>query len=63
MKVSGVGFNLVASTPFVIGNIPFRGVSNQQTLPEYQHDDPPPPYTEKPLPTECNSKDGDFELL
>lgn len=64
MKVSGVGFNLVASSPFVIGNIPFRGVSYQPTSPEYQNnDDPPPPYTEKPLTTKSNSNDDDFELV
>lgn len=61
--MSGVGFNLVASSPFVIGNIPFRGASYQQTLPEYQNNDPPPPYTEKPLTTKSNSNDDDFELI
>lgn len=61
MKVSGVGINLVATSPFVIGNIPFRGVSYQQTVPEHQNNDPPPPYTEKPMTKKSN--DDDFELI
>ncbi len=70
MKVSGVGFNLVAQSPFVIGNVPFRGVSThpptsyQPTAPECLINDPPPPYTEKPLEIpKSNTSDDDFELL
>ncbi|XP_037044120.1 arrestin domain-containing protein 3-like isoform X2 [Bradysia coprophila] len=33
MKVSGIGFNLDASSPFVIGNIPFRNVPYQPIVP------------------------------
>lgn len=63
--MSGVGFNLVASAPFVIGNIPFRSVHYQPSAPNQPvaTDDPPPPYTEKPLQTKAKSVDDDFELL
>lgn len=65
MKVSGVGFNLTASAPFVIGNVPFRDAygQTQQMPPQYLHDDPPPPYTEKPVPAKVEPNDDDFEFI
>ncbi|KAJ6608091.1 Arrestin domain-containing protein 3, partial [Pseudolycoriella hygida] len=64
MKVSGIGFNLEASTPFVIGNIPFRNAIYQPTVPEQCLDyDPPPPYTEKGEKKSNASNADDFELL
>lgn len=66
MKVSGLGINLTALAPFVIGNVPFRNVLYEQTQPPLsnnQNYDPPPPYTEKPLAKESGRKDDDFELI
>lgn len=66
MKVSGVGINLVASAPFVIGNVPSRNVMYEQSHPpppENPNFDPPPPYTEKPLTKQFEPKDDDFELI